>query len=298
MYGFIALILEVNVNRIGTAWMIGVSSGLGLATAKAFAEAGWLVIAGSRAFKEREGAPALPTELLQVSESCAVHCLPLDVISEESCQNFVRKALSICGQVDVLCYCAGILVLGSCEETSTEEYERVMRTNFLGMTRMVAYTLPTMRAQGHGKLILFSSLNGVMGIPFQSAYAASKHAIEGYAQCLAMETKPYGISVCIVEPGDHQGGSQAYRLSAGGVTGQSLYGDEYTSTSFTIHRDESYGLSAETLGHKVCKRASQRKMRFRLRVARLDQRLACWLHLLLSPGLFFAIIRGYYVKKG
>ena len=278
--------------------MIGVSSGLGLATAKAFAKAGWLVIAGSRTFAERKNSSSPPAETLQELEGPAVHCLPLDVTVEASCQNFVQKALSICGQVDVLCYCVGLLILGSCEETGTEEYERVMGANFLGMTRMVSYTLPIMRVQGHGKLLLFSSLNGVMGIPFQSAYTASKHAIEGYAQCLAMEAKPYGISVCVVEPGDHQGGSQAYRLSAAGVTGQSPYDGEYSSTCQTIRRDENHGLSAEALGRKVYRHACRKKMRFRLRVAKLDQRLACWLRVLLSPWLFFTIIRGYYVKKG
>ncbi|MCL1854514.1 MAG: SDR family NAD(P)-dependent oxidoreductase [Clostridia bacterium] len=285
------------MKRIGTAWMIGVSSGLGLATAKAFLKAGWLVIAGSRAFAERDGTLSATAGMLRDFGGSAAHCLSLDVTSGESCQSFVRNALSISGQVDVLCYCAGLLVLGSCEETGVEEYERVMRTNFLGMARMVAHTLPIMRAQGCGRLVLFSSLNGVLGIPFQSAYTASKHAIEGYAQCLAMETKPFGISVCVVEPGDHQGGSQAYRLRVA-AAGSSPYGGEYASACQTICRDESNGLSAESLGHKVYRNTVRRKMRYRLRVARLDQRLACWLHALLNPGFFFAVIRGYYVKKG
>lgn len=64
---------------------------------------------------------------------------------------------------------------------------------------MVSLALPYMRAQGSGRIVLFSSINGLLGIPFQSAYTASKHALEGYAECLAMETAPWGVQVCLVE---------------------------------------------------------------------------------------------------
>ncbi len=68
--------------------------------------------------------------------------------------------------------------------------------------------LPMMRRQKQGKIINFSSINGVLGVPFQSAYTAAKHGMEGYSECLAMEVKPFHIQVCLVEPGDHRGGSQ------------------------------------------------------------------------------------------
>ena len=283
---FIAIIGEVKVKTKGTAWIIGASSGLGLATAQAFAKDGWLVVAGARSF-------TMPEDR-QVGE--AYYHLPLDVTDEGSCNAFVREALTLSNRVDVLCYSAGLLSLGSCEETGTDLYERVMSTNFLGMTRMITKVLPVMREQGSGKLFLFSSLNGILGIPFQSAYTASKHAIEGYAQCLAMEVRPFGISVCVVEPGDHQKGSQAYRLKLGNLL--QTYAKEYASTCMTIQRDEMGGLHPETLGLKVLRQANRRKPRYRLRIARLDQRTACWLHGLLPPGLFFAGIRAYYVKKG
>lgn len=272
------------MNRKGTAWILGASSGLGLATALAFARAGWLVVAGARSF-------AAPQK-----EEDGLHRLPLDVTNEESCEAFAREALALNSRVDVLCYAAGLLSLGPCEETETDRYERVMQTNFLGMTRMVGKVLPVMRRQGFGKLVLFSSLNGVIGVPFQSAYTASKHAIEGYAQCLAMETKPFGISVCVVQPGDHQGGSQAYRLALDGLQG--AYATEYASACETIHRDEAGGLSPQALGRKVVRQVSRPRPRFHLRVARLDQRAACWLHGLLPPRWFFAVLRAYYVKKG
>ncbi len=283
----------------GTVWLLGASSGLGLQTAKAFAGAGWLVVAGARSFADpQKTLERQETEGTQETEETQdIYTLPLDVTMEESCQGFVTKALAISPRVDVLCYAAGLLVLGACEETSAAEYQRVMDANFLGMTRMVGKALPLMRRQGHGKLILFSSLNGVVGVPFQSAYTASKHAIEGYAQCLAMEVRPFGVQVCLVQPGDHQSGSQAYRLQANQTTENSPYAQEYASACHTIHRDESGGLPAEALGRRVEREAGKKRMRPRLRVARLDQRAACWLHTLLPARLFFAAMRAYYVRR-
>ena len=291
----------------GTVWVLGASSGLGLATANAFAKDGWLVVAGARSFareKKTEDRAKNTNEqgdftgaLLEMSRRENVRLFPLDATSEESCERFVQDALLASNRVDVLCYSAGLLILGACEETSPEEYERVMQTNFLGMVRMVGKALPIMRQQKQGKIMLFSSLNGLIGIPFQSAYTASKHAIEGYAQCLAMESKPFGIQVSVVEPGDHQGGSQKYRLNAGEADAASPYSAEYQSACQTIHRDEAKGLRPNPLGEKVVRNANRAKMKYYLRVATLDQKLAVWLHRLLWPRLFFSIMRSYYVKK-
>lgn len=270
----------------GVVWVIGASSGLGLATAAAFAEKGWRVIAGARSFTAE--APA---------STDGIQRLPLDVTDATSVEAFTGRALSLSPHVDALVYCAGLLVLGSCEETATGEYQRVMETNFIGMTRMVSAALPTMRTQGKGRIILFSSINGLLGIPFQSAYTASKHAIEGYAECLRMETKPYGITVSLVEPGDHRSGSQAYRLRAEREHTDSPYAAEYASACAIIHRDESGGLGPQKLGRKVERLASGSR-RFRRRVAKPDQRLAVAIHRLLPASVGFGILRSYYIKKG
>ena len=269
-----------------TVWVVGASGGLGLATANAFAEDGWRVIAGARSFGAAEAGDAANTNNRIIRRH-------LDVTDAANCEAFARDAQ----RPDALVYAAGLLVLGSCEETSAEEYERVMRTNFIGMTRMVALALPAMRARSEGKIILFSSINGLLGIPFQSAYTASKHAIEGYAECLAMELKPYHIQVCLVEPGDHAGGSQHTRLRARNAAPGSPYQAAYESACAVIRRDEAGGLSPEALGEKVARNAARKQMRFRLRVAKPDQRLAVWLHDGLWPSINFHILRRYYAKK-
>ena len=270
---------------IKTVWITGASSGLGLATARAFAGRGWLVVAGARSFAD---APA--------AQEDAEHWvrLRLDVTDEESCARFAERALEISPRVDALVCGAAVLVLGSCEKTGADEYSRVLDTNFTGAARMVRLALPHMRAQGGGRIVLLSSINGLLGIPFQSAYTASKHALEGYAECLAMEAAPWGVQVCLVEPGDHRGGSQHTRLNAREEDGTSPYHSRYEAAVAVIHRDEAGGLSPDRLGEKLVRNVERRHMRFRLRVAKPDQHLAVWLHALLPPWLNGRILSAYY----
>ena len=267
-----------------TVWVTGASSGLGLHTAQQLEKAGWTVIAGARSFHERENRDGIIR-------------LPLDVTDEESVRAFCDRALEISPWVTAVVQCAGVLVLGSCEETSMEEYRRVMETNFLGMVRVNRQVLPVMRAQGEGRIVLFSSINGLMGIPFQNAYTASKHAIEGYAEGLQMEIRPFGIQVTLIEPGDHRSGSDRYRAHAAGMGPDSPYAAAYGSATARIHHDETNGSDPDVLGRKVARLLEKRRMPFRKRIASPDQHLAVYLHKFLPARWNEAILRSYYVKR-
>lgn len=266
-------------------WLTGGSSGLGLHTARALRRAGHTVISGARSF---EGGIAEDGR----------HLLPLDVTSDDSVQAFCEAALRISPRVDALVQCAGILCLGSCEETSVEEYRRVMDTDFLGMVRMNRAVLPLMRAAGGGRIVMFSSINGLLGIPFESAYTAAKHAVEGYAECLQQETRPFGIQVCLVEPGDHRSGSQHTRHHAAAMSPASPYWQDYRRGTAVIRHDEANGSDPERLGEAVARLLSRRRMPGRRRVASLEQKLAVWLHDLLPTRLNNAILRDYYLRPG
>jgi len=262
-------------------WVTGASSGLGKYTAEALRDAGHTVIAGARSF--------------EMGQAQGLHRIPLDVTSGESVAAFVKAALDISPRVDALVQCAGILALGACEEVPVEEYRRIMETNFLGMVRMNQHVLPLMRGQGGGRIVMFSSINGLLGIPFQSAYVASKHAMEGYAECLQMETRPFGIQVCLVEPGDHRGGSSAYRNRV--TDDLSPYASAFEKGTAVIHHDEQHGSDPAKLGRKVAKALGRRRMPFRLRVASADQHLAVYLHKLLPAWLNEKVLRSYYLGK-
>ena len=268
-----------------TAWVTGASSGLGLHTAMALRDAGWTVIAGARSF-------SVPCE------KDGMHQLPLDVTDEDSVRAFCDRALEISPWVTAVVQCAGMLVLGSCEETSPEEYARVMNTNFLGMVRVNRQALPILRAQKQGRIVLFSSINGLMGIPFQNAYTASKHAIEGYAEGLQLEVRPFGIQVTLVEPGDHRSGSDKYRAHAAGAVPESPYAEAYERATAKIHHDETHGSDPDALGRKIARMLEKKRMPFRRRIASPDQHLAVYLHRFLPARWNEAILRSYYLRGG
>ncbi len=270
------------MNGQKTVWVTGASSGLGLHTAAALKEDGWLVIAGARSFED--------------GEQDGIHRLKLDVTDEKSVRRFCEKAAEI-ALPDALVQCAGMLVLGSCEETAVEEFRRVIDTNYLGMVRVNRAVLPLMRERGRGKIVLFSSINGLMGIPFQSAYTASKHAIEGYAECLSMEVKPFGIQVMLVEPGDHRSGSDKYRPHAAAMGESSPYAAAYKSATEQIHHDETNGSDPDVLGRKIAKTLDRERIPFRKRIASPFQHLAVYIHRLLPAKLNESILRSYYIRK-
>ncbi len=289
------------MNHQNTVWVTGASSGLGLHTAMALRDAGWAVIAGARSFGDRTGqraekAASDASDGTKPADFSGMHLLPLDVMDMGSVRAFRDRALEISPRVDAVVQCAGMLVLGSCEETDPEEFRRVMDTNFLGMVRVNQAALPLMRSQGGGRIVLFSSINGLLGIPFQNAYTASKHAIEGYAEGLQMEVRPFGIQVTLIEPGDHRSGSSRYRPHARAMGPSSPYAEEFSRTTEKIHHDETHGSDPDVLGRKVADLLSRPKAPFRKRIASPDQHLAVWVHKFLPARLNEQILRSYYLK--
>lgn len=266
------------------AWITGASSGLGLHTAQALARNGFRVIAGARSFGQGKTA-----------EGC--HCLPLDVTDEKSMDAFAEEAIRLAGPPDILVNCAGVLVLGACESYAPEEIRRVMETNFFGQAAMISRVMPLMREKGRGRIVNFSSINGLLGIPFEGAYTASKHAVEGYSECLALEAKPFGVEIMLVEPGDHRSGSRAYRGHSKGITDDSPYKAAFDLGTAVIAHDEDNGSDPDRLGEKVAKALKKKRLPRRLRIASPDQKFAVILHDLLPNRLFEKIIGSYYQKK-
>ncbi len=262
-------------------WVAGASSGLGLAAAKAFCRAGFRVIAGARSFSPGQEGPY-------------GYALRLDVTREDSVSDFVRDAAEKYGPPDILVNCAGILNLGACERYSPEEMQRVMDTNFFGQVRMIQAVLPAMRSRGHGRIVCFSSINGVLGIPYQGIYTASKHALEGFCESLAAEVRPFGVEVMLLEPGDHRGGSDAYRAHAGAMEGDTVYGAPYARTVKTIRHDEEHGSDPDRLGDKLVRTVCRARLPLRRCVASPSQHLAVLLHRGMRSGHFNRLISLYY----
>ncbi|WP_437486587.1 SDR family oxidoreductase [Sorangium sp. So ce1014] len=173
----------------------GSSSGIGLATAVACAAAGHRVIATMR---RPEKAGALLAAAAARGASLEVE--PLDVASQ-SAPDRVREILRKHGPVYALVNNAGIAVGGAFEEQADDDVRAQFETNVFGLMATTRAVLPAMRGAGRGRIINVSSVSGLVGLPGVSIYAATKHAVEGFSEALRWEVAPFGVHVCLIEPG-------------------------------------------------------------------------------------------------
>ncbi len=164
----------------------GASSGIGRATARAFAAAGARVLGTSRRM--------LP-------DADGVEMLRLDVRSDASVRECVAEARARAGRIDVLVNNAGVEHLGMAEETSLEQAHDLFETNFFGVVRVTNAVLPGMRARRAGRIVNVGSAAAWVGEPGEAFYAASKRALAAYTEALRHEVRHLGIAVSLVEPG-------------------------------------------------------------------------------------------------
>lgn len=176
--------------QASTVLITGGSKGIGLEAAKAFNEQGWSVWVGTRKVTE---------EL--ISKEPGVHFRHLDIIDPHSIEKVVNEIIAKEGQIDVLVNNAGYGLIGAVEAVSIEEAKQQFEVNFFSVMRMVDAVAPWMRAQSRGSIINISSTSGVRAVPGLGMYAASKFALEGYSEALAVELSPWNIHVTLVEPG-------------------------------------------------------------------------------------------------
>jgi NAD(P)-dependent dehydrogenase (short-subunit alcohol dehydrogenase family) len=174
----------------------GTSSGIGLATAVAFAQAGDTVVATMRN-------PARATALLAAAADAGVdiQVVPLDVTSDGSVDAAITQVLHEHGRVDVLVNNAGLGIQATLEELTIDDLQRALDVNYLGVARVTKAVLPSMHVAGAGCVIVVTSIAGALGQPFNDAYCASKHAVEGLFESMRPVEAALGIRVCIVEPG-------------------------------------------------------------------------------------------------
>lgn len=169
-----------------TILITGCSSGYGLETARHFHAKGWNVIATMRT--PRDG-------LLPLSPRLRV--LPLDVTQPDS----IARALDAAGPIDALVNNAGLGLFGAFEATPMSTVREIFETNTFGSMAMAQAVLPAWRARRSGLLINVTSSATLAPFPLVAAYTASKTAIEGFTESLALELQAFGVRVKLVEPG-------------------------------------------------------------------------------------------------
>ena len=175
-------------------WFItGAGRGIGAEVVRSALVAGHRVVATGRQPKDLEASFAVHGE--------RVLCLPLDVSSEPQSANAVARAIDRFGRIDVLVNNAGYGQLGLFEEVPFKAIEEQFHTNVFGLMHVTRAALPFMRSQRSGHIFNIASIGGFMGFESSSIYCATKFAVEGFSESLALEVKRFGIHVTVVEPG-------------------------------------------------------------------------------------------------
>jgi len=256
----------------------GASSGLGLAMARHLSDRGYRVYGTSR----NPASAASGWSLIQ-----------LDITRDDSVVKAIHHILEREGRLDVLINNAGMGIAGPVETCTDEEILSQFDINFFGVARMCRAVIPAMRTARKGKIINISSIGGLMGLPYQGFYSTTKFALEGYSEALAMEVKPFGIQVSVINPGDFATGFTAARRVVL-PSGNNPYRSSFEKTLSRIEQDENQGADPKKLALLVDRIIRTKRPKFRYLAGRFDQRLMARLKPLLPPSLSKWILINHY----
>lgn len=225
------------------AIVTGGTSGIGRATALALRENGYTVYEFSRRDRQVEG----------------LRHITADITDESAVAAAVRQVMAEQGHIDVLVNNAGFGISGAIEFTDTAEAQRLFDANFFGMVRLNRQVLPIMRAQGYGRIVNLSSVAAPVPIPFQAYYSATKAAVNAYTMALANEVKPFGVTVCAVQPGDIRTGFTAAREKV--TAGDDIYNGRIGRSVARMEHDEQTGMDPAVAGKYIASLAMRDKVK-------------------------------------
>lgn len=209
----------------------GCSTGIGLAAAQTLYARGWNVVAGIRKVEDAERLRQLKlsTVLLNVTDPLAI-------------ETALDETLTLTGgRLDALVNNAGIAIPGAVEDLARDVLQRQFDTNFFGVMDMTRSVLPLMRRQGHGRIVMISSILGRVAMPWRGAYNASKFALEGITDTLRQELRGSGIEVSLICPGPVKSRFRDNSLSNF---------DDYVDSENSVHRETYARLRAQTGAEK------------------------------------------------
>lgn len=176
-------------------WITGASSGIGEALAYALSVEGAKLILSSRREAELERVRA------NCSNPVQVQVLPLDLTEGAGLEAKVPQAIALFGQIDIMVHNGGITQRSLVADTAIDVHRKVMELDYFSYIILTKALLPHFLDRKSGHFVVTSSVMGKIGTPMRSAYAAAKHALHGYFDCLRAEVSRYGIQVTLLTPG-------------------------------------------------------------------------------------------------
>lgn len=258
-----------------TIWITGASSGIGEALAIAFAKRGARIILSGRD----------EAKLLAVKKSCKhskKHIIvPFDISDAEQAKEAYDSAITQAEKIDWLINNAGISQRSLIMDTSEDVERQIMEIDYFAQTRLTRLVLPNMIAHGGGKVVMISSVAGLLGTQYRGAYGAAKAALHMWANSLRAELHEQGIEVATIFPGFIQ-----TNVSINALTGDG-------SAQGTMDEATSKGLTAADFAKQVVKALSNDKEY--IIVGGKQEKLATRVNRL-SPPKLYKLIRESQVK--
>ncbi len=235
----------MNENRNRVVLITGASSGIGQACANHLHQKGYRVYGTSRQARPHATGISKTEDI----HSTAFEMIQMNVDYDDSVAQGVEFILDREGRLDVVVNNAGFGVAGSVEDTTIEEAKSQFETNFFGAVRLCRAALPIMRRQQSGYIVNISSGAGLISIPFQGMYSATKFALEGMTEALHMEVKPFDIHMVLIEPGDFRTKFTANRRKTVASQQNAVYLEKFTASLGVMEADETRGLSPIKVAH-------------------------------------------------
>lgn len=266
--------MKTNIKDL-TIWITGASSGIGAALSIAFAKRGATIILSGRD----------EAKLVAVKSRCRNSknhfIIPFDITDAKQAQDAYETAKAQAGKIDWLINNAGISQRSLIMETTEEVERQIMEIDYFAQTRLTRLVLPDMVTQGGGKIVMVSSVAGLLGTQYRGAYGAAKAALHMWANSLRAELHEQGIEVATIFPGFIQ-----TSISINALTGDG-------SAQGTMDEATNKGLTAATFAKQVIKALI--KGEEYIIVAGNKEKLATTVNRL-SPPKLYKLIRESKVK--
>lgn len=265
----------------GVVLITGASCGIGACCAAYLAERGYRVYGASRSAQATHPA-VLP--------------LAMDVTGETSVLHAVDTILGREGRLDIVVNSAGSSLGGAIEDTSVQEACDQFDVNFFGVLRVCRAALPILRRQGAGYIVNIGSIAGLLAVPYQGLYSASKFALEGLTEALRLEVRALGVRVVLIEPGDHRTSFTDRRRMALASAPGSVYHRASERAIARMASDEQNGQSPGSIARLLHRIVNTDQPRLRYTAGPGSQRAAVWLKRLAPYSLVEKIMLAYYAR--
>jgi NAD(P)-dependent dehydrogenase (short-subunit alcohol dehydrogenase family) len=258
----------------------GASSGIGRACAELLAARGCRVYGASR----------------RPVASPLVESIAMDVRDDASVRDAVSAVVAREGRIDILVNNAGIAIAGAVEDTSIEEARDQFDVNFFGVLRACRAVLPILREQRAGYIVNIGSIAGLVAIPYQGFYSASKFALEGLSESLRLEVRQFGVHVVLIEPGDHRTGLTENRRRTAESASNPAYRARFQRAAERMGADEQNGPQPEAVARLLARIVTNPRPRLRYTVGPIPQRAAIWLKRLMPYAVVGKVMDFYYSR--